>query len=182
MTTGIFHKACPACAVSVPRDVTRCDCGHAFDQDDSPAHQPTLAQEELFESYLAARVEQALADLETARAALAAAPQDTDKAYALLQQVQSLHAQRDEWRRQQAKVAALLRLAPTPAGIDGDAARFRAAQATRAAQAVANGAGPRHCPACGAAWPTAASRCACGLPIASALVEFTEESSAPRPK
>ena len=177
MTMGIFHKACPACAISVPRDVTRCDCGHAFDHDES-ANAPTLAQEELFESYLAARVEQALADLETARAALAAAPQETDKAYALLQQVQTLHAQRDEWRAQQTKVATLLRHAPAGTGVHGDAARFRAAQATRAAQAVANGGGPRQCPACGAAWPAAASRCGCGLPIASALVELSEESSA----
>lgn len=176
MSLGIFGKPCPACAVVVPRDATSCDCGHAFANGEE-AGAPTLAQEELFESYLSARVQQALADMETARAELAAAPQDTDKAYALLRQVETLHAQRDEWRAQQTKVAALQ--LQKPAAADTGTARFRAAQAARAAQAVANGAGPRACPACGAAWPPSSSRCGCGLPIASALLEVAEETPAP---
>lgn len=175
----VFNKSCPHCAAIVPGDAQRCRCGRAFDINDR-AGTPTLAQEELFESYLAARLQQALLDLDTARAALAAAPQDADKAYALLWQVQQLHQQRDELDAQQEKVAVLRRQAPAdtaPASTE-----FRAAQAARAAQVLASGRCPTQCPACGIAWEPSSSRCACGLNIVAALIDIDVALTDPQRK
>lgn len=73
ISSSIFQKPCPACAASVSVSATRCDCGHDFE---SSAHtqstlETTLREEELYESYLAARAEQARQAARTADEALA---------------------------------------------------------------------------------------------------------------
>lgn len=164
MATGIFQKACPACAALLPREAQDCDCGYVFDAEEDGDETQQLAQEELFESYLSARLQQALADLEAARAVLAAAPTDTHKAHALLRRVTTLHQQRVELQAQQEKVAALR--ARVSAITASAPAEFRSVQAARAAQVV--GAATR-CAHCGAALTAEQGRCTCPA-AASALL------------
>ena len=160
MATGIFQKPCPACASLLPREATGCECGYMFDADeDAGDESQQLLQEELFETYLTARLQQALADLEAARATLAATPADTTKAYALLARVQTLQTQRVELRAQQEKIAALRARVATTAAMPG--ASFRAVQAARAAEIVSRNTAPAGCPHCGAAIPADVGRCTC---------------------
>jgi len=60
---SIFQKLCPSCATSVPVGTARCDCGHAFVADGAgngpSVEEALLRDEELYESYLAARAVQA---------------------------------------------------------------------------------------------------------------------------
>mgnify|MGYP000536513856 CR=1 FL=1 len=158
MTAGIFQKPCPACAMLLAREATSCECGYLFDAEDADADEAQqLMQEELFETYLTARVQQSIADLEAARAVLASAPTDTKRAYALLRQVQVLHQQRLELSAQQEKIAALRERHATGAASD----EFRAAQAARAAQIVERQATPATCVHCGAAIAPDVGRCTC---------------------
>jgi len=160
MATGIFQKPCPACATLLPREATACDCGYMFDADeDGGDESQQLLQEELFETYLTARVQQALADLEAARATLAATPMDTKNAYALLARLQTLQQHRLELRSQQEKIAALRARVATSAAVPSET--FRAVQAARAAQIVGRHAAPADCPHCGAAIPADIGRCTC---------------------
>lgn len=160
MATGIFQKPCPACASLLPREATACECGYMFDADeDAGDESQQLLQEELFETYLAARVQQALADLEAARTTLAATPTDTTKAYALLARVQTLQTQRAELQAQRDKIAALRARLATTAAVPG--ASFRAVQAARAAEIVSRNTAPADCPHCGAAIPADVGRCVC---------------------
>lgn len=168
MATGIFQKACPACAALLPREAPDCDCGYVFDAEEDGDETQQLAQEELFESYLSARLQQALADLEAARAVLAAAPTDTHKAHAVLRRVTTLHQQRVELQAQQEKVAALRARVPSIAASAPD--EFRSAQAARAAQVV--GAAIR-CAHCGAAL-AAQGRCTC--PAAAGVLLTTPDA------
>ena len=73
LSSSIFRKPCPACAASVAIDAARCDCGHDFE---SSAHllstlETALRDEALYESYLAARAEQARQSARSADEALA---------------------------------------------------------------------------------------------------------------
>lgn len=159
MATGIFQKPCPACATLLAREATACECGYLFDAEDADGDEAQqLAQEELFETYLTARLQQSLADLEAARTTLATAPNDTKTAYAVLRQVQTLQQQRLELQAQQEKIAALR------ARVAGDGAasgEFRAAQAARAAKIVERQASPATCAHCGAAIAPDIGRCTC---------------------
>lgn len=141
------------------REATSCECGYLFDAEDADADEAQqLMQEELFETYLTARLQQSIADLEAARAVLASAPTDTRRAYALLRQVQVLHQQRLELSAQQEKIAALReRHAANRAASD----EFRAAQAARAAQIVERQAAAATCAHCGAAIAADVGRCTC---------------------
>lgn len=159
MTAGIFQKPCPACATLLAREATSCECGYLFDAEDADGDEAQqLVQEELFETYLTARLQQSLADLEAARAVLASAPTDTKRAYALLRQVQILHQQRLELSAQREKIAGLRqRIAANGAASD----EFRAAQAARAAKIVERQATPVSCVHCGAAIAPDVGRCTC---------------------
>lgn len=61
LSSSIFRKICPDCALSVGTDAAQCSCGHFFESAGQPlsALESTLRDEELYESYLAARSEQA---------------------------------------------------------------------------------------------------------------------------
>lgn len=160
MATGIFQKPCPACATLLAREATGCECGYLFDADDGDGDDAQqLLQEELFETYLTARLQQGLADLEAARVTLASTPNDAKKAYAVLRQVQTLHQQRLELIAQQQKMVALRdRIATNGAAASSE---FRAAQATRAAEIVERQSAPANCAHCGAAIPPDIGRCTC---------------------
>lgn len=159
MGVNIFQKPCPACAALLARDAGGCDCGYLFDaEEDGGDDRQQLAQEELFETYLSARLQQALVDLEAARASLAAAPTDTTRAYALLHQVQRLHQQRSELATQQEKLAALR--ARIDANGPAVTEAFRMAQAARAAEIVERNNASGTCMHCRAALP-ADGRCTC---------------------
>lgn len=159
MTAGIFQKPCPACATLLAREATSCECGYLFDAEDADGDEAQqLMQEELFETYLTARLQQSIADLEAARAVLASAPTDTKRAYALLRQVQTLHQQRMELTAQQEKIAALRQRVVANATASEE---FRAAQAARAAKIVERQAAPATCVHCGAAVSPDIGRCTC---------------------
>jgi len=61
LTLSIFQKPCPGCASSVAISAVRCDCGHSFESTANSLSplEATLRDEELYESYLTARAEQA---------------------------------------------------------------------------------------------------------------------------
>jgi len=73
ISSSIFQKPCPACAASVSVSAARCDCGHDFESSAHPLStlETTIREEELYESYLAARAEQARQAARTADEALA---------------------------------------------------------------------------------------------------------------
>ena len=73
ISSSIFQKPCPACAAIVSVSAARCDCGHDFESSAHPLStlETTLRDEELYESYLAARAEQARQAARTADEALA---------------------------------------------------------------------------------------------------------------
>ncbi len=53
--SSIYHKVCPACAAMRPREESHCLCGHSFE---GPTTDPELAEEQLYEHYLRARMQQ----------------------------------------------------------------------------------------------------------------------------
>jgi hypothetical protein len=61
LSSSIFQKPCPGCASSVSVSAARCDCGHVFETASSNLSplEASLRDEELYESYLTARAEQA---------------------------------------------------------------------------------------------------------------------------
>lgn len=142
----------------------------------SPAAEPgvtdaseRLAEEELFESYLAARVQQGLEALESARAALAADAQDARRTLLVMQRIHELRDLRQQLDAQRERLNATRRAAGVPAvetdsvPRDEASAEFRAAQAERAAQIMAAlRARPRTCPSCQALLTSEAKECACG--------------------
>ena len=79
---SIFHKVCPQCAGAILKNATQCACGYIFkqggDEQLSPAQQ-ALADEKLYEDYLAVRASQATQLAQTAEAAAQKTPQDEDK-------------------------------------------------------------------------------------------------------
>lgn len=182
MATGIFQKPCPACATLLSREAADCECGYIFDAEEYDGDESQqLAQEELFETYLTARLQQALADLDASRAALAATPADPKKAYAVLRQVQALNQQRLELMAQQEKIAALRARAAahTPTAPDD----FRAAQAARAAAIVQRSAVPAICPHCDAAIAADIGRCTCPAAISMFVDDIAaQEALADRAK
>lgn len=79
---SIFHKVCPQCAGAILKNASQCACGYTFKQAEdeclSPAQQ-ALADEKLYEDYLAVRASQAAQLAQTAESAAHKAPQDEDK-------------------------------------------------------------------------------------------------------
>lgn len=79
---SIFHKVCPQCAGAILKNASQCACGYTFKQAEeeclSPAQQ-ALADEKLYEDYLAVRASQATQLAQTAESAAQKAPKDEDK-------------------------------------------------------------------------------------------------------
>lgn len=79
ISSSIFQKPCPACAANVSIGAERCSCGHIFEssQNQSP-QEAALRDEELYESYLSARAEQAHQAAESAARELAENPSNPE--------------------------------------------------------------------------------------------------------
>lgn len=176
---SIYHKPCPACGSVVSADAKRCDCGYAFGAADETAPLPeeqALQEEELFEAYLAARVEQTVAKVESARIELAADPADLRKADRLLQAVQEALILRDERDAQstkttQARIEARAarekissEITDAPAQSERPTETFRAQQAARAEKIVEafNNTETKTCPHCNTTLPVTSTLCFCG--------------------
>ncbi|MBI3779434.1 MAG: hypothetical protein HY274_11100 [Gammaproteobacteria bacterium] len=179
-TYSIYHKPCPACGSVVSTDTKRCDCGYAFGAADETAPLPeeqALQEEELFEAYLAARVDQTVAKVESVRIELAANPSDLRKADRLLQAVQEALILRDERDAQSAKTAqariaaraAREKISPAapddlPVQSDRPTETFRAQQAARAEKIVEafSNTEIKTCPHCNTTLPVTSTLCFCG--------------------
>lgn len=113
ISSSIFQKPCPACAANVSVGADRCHCGHIFEssQNQSP-QEAALRDEELYESYLNARAQQAQQAADSAERELTERPSDPEliSAAELAREVaRSIEADLDA---QHSKIAALRRALP----------------------------------------------------------------------
>ena len=175
---SIYQKPCPACGAAIAKDAKRCDCGHSFSsivQETQLPEEQALQEEELFEAYLAARVGQMVATVESARGELAADPTNQRKAARLLQTVQDALILRDEREAQAAKTdlarqaakTARERLTPgpdVPAQSDQATEAFRSQQTARAEKIVEafTNTQTKECPHCKTTLPVTSALCLCG--------------------
>ncbi len=202
-TSGIYKRPCPSCGALAPTGIDRCECGYAFESDATLPEDLALQEEEMFEAYINARAEQAIASVESARATLAADPKNTDKAASLLKAVQQALILRDERDAQTAKIAEAKRIALvahaklSSAGMGDSAAAvpetdasteppeaFKARQADRAKkimQAFAN-TQTRECPCCHTILPVTSVLCLCGYHFERHEVLWPSSAERPSPK
>lgn len=168
---SIYQKSCPACGTVVPVDVSNCHCGYSFDsvnKNKSPSLEQALQEEELFGAYLAARIDQAVAAVETARAELTADISNHRKADKLLRTVQEALALRDERDAQTIKIAqireSLSSKPDTPALSAQPTEVFRAQQTATAEKIMEEFANTRTktCPHCQTVLPITSALCLCG--------------------
>lgn len=105
---SIYQKPCPTCGTVVPTDTQRCDCGYTFGSSGADAPLPeeqVLQDEELFEAYLEARVEQMVTAVESARIELLSDPDNSRKTVNLVQAIQEALSLRDQREAQTVKIA-----------------------------------------------------------------------------
>lgn len=119
-TRSIFQKICPACMVALPIDTGACACGHCFDHDDNTAALSSEAirvqAEELYESYLAARAEQAATSVMAAQAEFAGEPGSVGKSNRVAEAISEAEAARAALAAQSARVTEMKKaLPPAPA-------------------------------------------------------------------
>jgi hypothetical protein len=174
---SIYQKPCPACGTAVSTGIKRCDCGYAFGYSDETALLPeelALQEEELFEAYLAARVDQTVAKVELFRTELVADPANLRKANRLLEVVQEALILRDERDAQAAKTAQArealrqqeeksLRQHPTFRFNPTGPPSFRTSkrQGGEIVEAFAN-TETKNCPHCKTVLPVTSTLCFCG--------------------
>lgn len=182
---SIFQKVCPACAINVSVSASQCRCGHHFESDNSSSADDALHDEELYELYLAARVEQTRQAMVAAFEMHNADPENADKKAALELSRNVAKDVEDDLRAQREKITSLRnagtstlpRSNPAPAGIPALAPSL-----TRNAPSPARPAAPRSiaAPAPGVNGPTAAASRISG--VLSALKEAkARETAAPVP-
>ena len=176
---SIYQKPCPACGTVVSTGAKRCDCGYSFGYSDETATLPeelALQEEELFEAYLAARVGQTVAKVESVRTELVADPANLHKANHLLAVVQEALILRDERDAQAAKTAQARKAAQAARGEMAPAApdvpvqsdrpteAFRTQQATKAEKIVETFTNTeiKNCPHCNTVLPVTSAQCFCG--------------------
>jgi len=202
---SIYQKSCPACGALVARDARQCQCDHVFSSSDDGALLPeeqALQDEELFEAYLAARVQQMISTLESARVELAADPASERKAARLLQILQDAMMLREERDAQAAKTALARQAAKTArANVSAAAAipeeaesaeapkqsmepteAFRAQQAAKAAKIMEafENTQTKECPHCKTVLPVSSALCLCGYIFARN--EFLHPPHAEQPR
>ena len=167
---SIYQKPCPACGAAVTVESNNCNCGYSFDSANVATHpeQQALQEEELFEAYLAARIDQVVESVESARTQLAADMSNQRLADKLLRTVQDALALRDERDMQALKIAQLreslssrpdapqLSAKPTEA--------FRAQQTAKAEKTMEGFANTqtKACPHCRTVLPVTSALCVCG--------------------
>ena len=170
-TYSIYQKPCAACGAIVSIDAARCDCGHSFkssDKEDLLPEEQALQEEELFGAYLAARIEQAVAAVESARVELAADVSNPRKADKLLWTVQEALSLRDERDAQAARIAQIRESLPSKPDAPHMSAQpteaFRAQQAAKAEKIVEafHNTQTKACPHCKTLLPVTSALCLCG--------------------
>lgn len=142
--------------------------GNEFDAAETPQ---SVTDEELFETYLTARLEQAVNTLNQARDALAAEPQDFNRVIQVMRRVHELRDVRAQLDAQRERVATARHAAGIEAAANEASAgeqavpgsAFRAAQSEQADKVMATLAlQPRTCPACQALLAPTSTQCHCG--------------------
>lgn len=116
VSPSIFQKPCPACALSVSVGTERCQCGHIFESSAkglSP-QEAALRDEELYESYLGARAQQAKQVATDATRALMEQPDDADRMSAAQLASEVANAIAADHAAQCTKISALRRALPAP--------------------------------------------------------------------
>lgn len=174
-TYSIYQKPCTACGAVVSIDARRCDCGQSFESTGKETLLPeeqALQEEELFGAYLAARIDQAVAAVESARIELAADAANLRKADKLLCAVQEALALREERDAQAAKIAQLRGALPSKPDAPQVSAQpteaFCAQQAAKAEKIMEtfHNTQTKTCPHCQTVLPVASALCVCGYSFA----------------
>lgn len=169
--SSIYQKPCPACSTVVSVDAKSCNCGYSFDslgKNEPPSDEQALQEEELFEAYLAARIDQVVEKVESARAELIADMSNHRKADKLLRSVQDALALRDERDAQAAKIAQIRESLPSKPDAPSLSAQpteaFRAQQAAKAEKIMEGFANTRTktCTHCQTVLPVTSALCLCG--------------------
>lgn len=170
-TYSIYQKPCTACGAMVAVEARRCDCGHVFESSGKEGLLPeeqALQEEELFGAYLAARIDQAVAAVESARAEFAADSSNQRKADKLLSAVQEALSLREDRDAQAARIAKLREALPSPPDApqisEQPTEAFRAQQAARAEKIMEafHNTETKSCPHCKTVLPAASALCLCG--------------------
>jgi len=106
---SIFQKICPDCMNTLALDSHHCACGHQFDHDNNEAdlssEEIRLQAEELYENYLAARVEQSTAAIQAAEAEHNRDPENMQKAFRVTDLINESEDARRALAAQSARVA-----------------------------------------------------------------------------
>jgi Uncharacterised protein family UPF0547 len=117
-TRSIFQKVCPGCMANVPLDARDCSCGHQFDHDDTDSNLSSeeirLRAEELYESYLAARAEQAANAVKAIQAEFARDPANQEKSNRVAAAIGEMQTAEAAWTAQSARVAEMRKTLPPP--------------------------------------------------------------------
>ncbi|MDH5513015.1 MAG: hypothetical protein OEY27_07375 [Gammaproteobacteria bacterium] len=170
-TYSIYQKPCPACGAVVSIETRSCDCGYAFESqkaDQQPVEELALQEEELFQAYLTARIDQAVEAVEAARSVFAAEPSNQRHTSKLIQAVQEALALREECEAQARKIAQLRESLPArpeaPSLSTQPTEAFRAQQAVRAEKIMESfgDTRTRACPHCKTVLPVTSALCLCG--------------------
>ena len=115
-TRSIFQKVCPACMSTIPLDAHQCSCGHPFDRDDTnkalTSEEIRVQAEELYASYLAARVDQAASALMSAQADYARDPGSQQKSDMVGSALDDADAARAALAAQTARIAEMKKALP----------------------------------------------------------------------
>ena len=119
MARSIFQKVCPACMITIPLDAHQCSCGHPFDHDDTDkmltSEEIRVQAEELYASYLAARVDQAASALMSAQADYARDPGNQQKSNMVGSALDEADAARAALAAQSARIAEMKKALPPAA-------------------------------------------------------------------
>lgn len=170
-TYSIYQKPCPACGAVVTIETQNCSCGYGFDTmstDERLPEEQALLDEELFQAYLLARIDQAVETVEYARAEFAAETSNRRKTDKLISAVQEALALRDERDAQTLKIAQLRESLPAHLEVPSLSAEpteaFRAQQAAKAEKIMDSftNTQTKTCPHCKTVLPVSSALCLCG--------------------
>ncbi|MCR4300578.1 MAG: hypothetical protein NUV51_03135 [Sulfuricaulis sp.] len=113
---SIFQKICPGCMITLPLDARVCSCGHQFDHDETDislsSEEIRVKAEELYESYLAARVEQANNSVMSAQAEFARDPANSQKSQLVADAIRESEKARAALSEQSVRVRELKKALP----------------------------------------------------------------------
>jgi hypothetical protein len=182
--SGIYQKTCPSCASQVSIDDARCNCGYSFRNDADASDLPPeelLAQIQLQQEYVKARIAQSMENLEVLHAALQADPKNFDKANKLMTafaEVRGLRAELAELAASSAELTGSVKKVAEPGMSSEPSAAFRAAQLLKAEKIMqAAGMATKECIKCHAVLPQRAALCFCGYAFSQTDSSASADSS-----